>query len=201
MLTNVLPAFIAEDALFGVGREAEARIFRLSTDGFDRKNGETGFLRSLLEELLRQADALGITEVQRVRRDLNDLGVFTCLKSFVDSLPHNVPHFILVDEVQNFFLLIKSDGTLDGLSIDQMRRCMLVNCRFTFCIPLFSHLSALQDLQVAGRQQPHSLHVGGDRQQHGDVLGQSGARPGERVLDSEPSALGAPANSREGQHA
>lgn len=124
MLTKVLPALIAEHELFGVGREAEARIFQLITDGFDRKNGETGFLRSLLEELLRQADALGITEVQRVRRDLNDLGVFTCLKSFVDSLPHNVPHFILVDEVQNFFLLTKPDGTLDGPSIDQMRRCV-----------------------------------------------------------------------------
>ena len=124
MLTNVLPALIAEHELFGVGREAEARIFQLITDGFDRKNGETGFLRSLLEELLRQADALGITEVQRVRRDLNDLGVFTCLKSFVDSLPRNVPHFILVDEVQNFFLLTKPDGTLDGPSIDQMRRCV-----------------------------------------------------------------------------
>lgn len=201
MLTKVLPALIAEDELFGVGREAEARIFRLSTDGFDRKNGETGFLLSLLNELLRQAAALGITAVQSVRNDLGVLDAFTCLKSFVDLLPHNVPHFILVDEVQNFFLLIKSDGTLDGLSIDQMRRCMLVNCRFTFCIPLFSHLSALQDLQVAGRQQPHSLHVGGDWQQHGDVLGQSGARPGERVLDSQPSALGAPANSREGQRA
>lgn len=134
MLTKVLPALIAEDEFFGVGREAEACIFRLSTDGFDRKNGENGFLLSLLDELLRQADSLGFSEMQRVRQYGN---VVACLKAFVDFLPHNVPHFILVDEVQNFFLLIKSDGTLDGLSIDQMRRCMLVNCRFTFCTPLF----------------------------------------------------------------
>lgn len=108
-----------------MGREAEATVFQLSTDGFDRKNGETGFLCSLLDELLLQADALGITEVGRVRRDYRQYGnVVACLKSFVDYLPHKVPHFILVDEVQNFFLLTKLDGSLDGPSIDQMRRCV-----------------------------------------------------------------------------
>ncbi len=122
---------LAADELFGVGREAEARIFQLSTDGFDRKNGETGFLCSLLDELLQQADALGIAEVQRVRRDYRQCGnVVASLKAFVDLLPHDVPHFIMVDEVQNFFLLFKSDGTLDGLSIDQMRRRVRVKCRF-----------------------------------------------------------------------
>ena len=132
MLTKVLPALIAEDELFGVGREAGARIFRLSTDGFDRKNGETGFLLSLLNELLRQAAALGITAVQSVRNDLGVLDAFTCLKSFVDLLPHYVPHFIMVDEVQNFFLLTKPDGSLDGQSIDQMRRRVRVKLRFAF---------------------------------------------------------------------
>ena len=127
MLTKILPALIAEDELFGVGREAEARIFRLSTDGFDRKNGETGFLLSLLDELLRQADLLGYSELQRVRQYGN---VVACLKAFVDLLPHNVPHFILVDEVQNFFLLTKLDGSLDGQSVDQMRRRVRVKCCF-----------------------------------------------------------------------
>jgi hypothetical protein len=121
---------LASDELFGVGREAEARIFQLSTDGFDRKNGETGFLLSLLDELLRQAAAMGITEVRPVRQDLGVLGVVACLKSFVDLLPHNVPHFIMVDEVQNFFLLEKPDGTLDGQSINQMRRRVRVKCGF-----------------------------------------------------------------------
>lgn len=129
MLTKVLPALIAEDELFGVGHEAEARIFRLSTDGFDRKNGETGFLLSLLDELLRQADSLGFSEMQRVRQYGN---VVACLKAFVDFLPHNVPHFIMVDEVQNFFLLTKPDGSLDGQSIDQMRRRVRVKLRFAF---------------------------------------------------------------------
>jgi len=130
MLMKVLPALIAKDELFGAGREAEARIFRLSTDGFDRKNGETGFLLSLLNELLIQAAALGLADVLQVCQQFNDLDVVTRIKAFVQYLPHNVPHFILVDEVQNFFLLIKSDGTLDGLSIDQMRRRVLVKLRF-----------------------------------------------------------------------
>ena len=113
-LTKVIPALIAEDELFGVGREAEARIFLLSTDKFDRKNGETGFLGSLLDTLLNQAAALGIAEVQPVRRDLADLGVVTRLTAFIDYLPRNVPHFILVDEVQNFFLLEKDVVSADG---------------------------------------------------------------------------------------
>ncbi len=124
LLTQVLPALIANDELFGVGREAEARVFRLSTGGFDRVNGSSGFLCSLLNELLRQADALGIVEVLRVRQDMSGLDVFTRLTAFVNLLPLTVPHFILVDEVQNFFLLTKPDGTLDGPSIDQMRRCV-----------------------------------------------------------------------------
>jgi hypothetical protein len=121
-----VPALIAEDELFGVGRKAEATVFRLSTDKFDRQNGETGFLCSLLDELLRQADGLGITEVRRVRTDFN---VVARLDSFVDFLPHKVPHFILVDEVQNFFLLTKPDGSLDGSSIDQMRRYVVFLAR------------------------------------------------------------------------
>ena len=133
-MTKVLPALLAGDELFGVGREAEARIFQLSTDGFNRKNGETGFLLSFLDELLRQAAAWGIAEVQPVRQDLGVLGVVACLNSFVDLLPHNVPHFILVDEVQNFFLLEKQDGTLDGQSINQMRRCVRVSRRFNVCV-------------------------------------------------------------------
>ena len=128
VLTKVLPALIAEDELFGVGRQAEARIFLFSTDGFDRKNGETGFLKSLLTELLLQADsigAIGAANMQRVRRDMHELNdPFACLKLFVDMLPHDVQHFILVDEVQNFFLLTKPDGSLDGPSIDQMRGCV-----------------------------------------------------------------------------
>ena len=119
LLARVLPALIAEDELFGVGCKAEARLFLLSTDKFDREHGANGFLCSLLDELLRQSDAHVVAEVQRVRQFAN---VVTCLESFVDSLPHNVPHFILVDEVQNFFLLTKPDGTLDGSGIDQMRR-------------------------------------------------------------------------------
>jgi hypothetical protein len=128
LLTKVLPALIAEDEFFGVGGEAEARVFRLSTDKFDRESGSTGFLCSLLDELLLQADALGIAEVLRVRQDLNDLNVVARLDAFVNLLPHNVPHFILVDEVQNFFLLTKPDGKLDGPSIDQMRRCVWSVC-------------------------------------------------------------------------
>ncbi len=130
MLTKVLPALIAEDELFGVGREAEARIFQLSTDGFDRKNGETGFLLSLLNELLRQAAAQGLTDVLHACQQFNGLDVVTRIKAFVDLLPHNVPHFILVDEVQNVFLLTKPDGSLDGQSVEQMRRRVRVKCCF-----------------------------------------------------------------------
>jgi hypothetical protein len=126
LLNKVVPALIASDELFGVGRVAEARVFRLSTDEFDRANGEKGFLGSLLDELTQQANAMGILEVRRVRQELGDLGVVARLKAFVNFLPHNVPHFILVDEVQNFFLLTKPDGSLDGSSIDQMRRCARV---------------------------------------------------------------------------
>ena len=121
---------LAGDDLFGVGCEAEARIFQLSTDGFDRKNGETGFLLSLLNELLRQATFLGLAEVVQACQQYNNFDVFTRIRAFVDLLPHNVPHFILVDEVQNFFLFEKQDGTLDGQSINQMRRCVRVKCRF-----------------------------------------------------------------------
>jgi len=131
LLNKVLPALIVADELFGVGRAAEARMFRLSTDKFDRKNGETGFLSSLLDELTQQADRMGISEVQRV---LPNLGVVARLGSFVDFLPHNVPHFILVDEVQNFFLLTKPDGSLDGSSIDQMRRYARVCVSRTFAL-------------------------------------------------------------------
>ena len=109
-------------------------MFRLSTDKFDRKNGETGFLGSLLDELTQQANAMGILEVRRVRQELGDLGVVARLSAFVDFLPHNVPHFILVDEVQNFFLLTKSDGSLDGSSIDQMRRYASVCVSRTFTL-------------------------------------------------------------------
>jgi hypothetical protein len=197
-LTKVLPARIANDELFGVGGEAEARVFRLSTDKFDRVSGSTGFLCSLLDELLRQADALGIAEVQRVRRDYRQYGnVVSCLDAFVDYLPHTVPHFILVDEVQNFFLLTKPDGTLDGPSIDQMRRCLFMRCLPSpFDNPVRSQRAARQNLQVAGRRQPRALHVGGHWEQHGNILGQSGSRPGERLFDSEPSVFGAPANTR-----
>jgi hypothetical protein len=127
LLNKVLPALIAADELFGVGSPAEARVFRLSTDKFDRKNGETGFLSSLLDELTVQADAMGIVEVRRVREEFGDLGVVARLTAFVNFLPHTVPHFILLDEVQNFFLLTKPDGTLDGSSVDQMQRCARVS--------------------------------------------------------------------------
>ena len=189
LLARVLPALIAEDELFGVGCKAEARLFLLSTDEFDRENGVTGFLRSLLDELLRQSDALVVAKVQRVQQFAD---VVTCLDAFVDSLPHNVPHFILVDEVQNFFLLTKPDGTLDGSGIDRMRRRVFF---LSMCSPL-SHLLLWQNIQGAGRQQPNTLHVGAHGQQHGDVLGKPGAGPGERLFDPHAPARRAPANAR-----
>ena len=103
---------------------------QLSTESFDRKNGEAGFLLSLLNELLRLAAAHGLAEALQACQQFNGLDVVTRIKMFVDLLPHNVPHFILVDEVQNFFLLEKQDGTLDGQSINQMRRRVRVKCRF-----------------------------------------------------------------------
>ena len=134
LLNEVLPALIAADELFGVGRAAEARVFRLSTDKFDRANGEKGFLSSLLDELTAQANAMGISEVERVRRQLGDVGVIARLTAFVNFLPHDVQHFILVDEVQNFFLLTKPDGSLDSSSIDQMRRYARVCLPRTFAL-------------------------------------------------------------------
>jgi len=56
LLNKVLPALIAADELFGVGRATEARVFRLSTDEFDRANGEKGFLGN--EELCRAAGSV-----------------------------------------------------------------------------------------------------------------------------------------------
>ena len=131
LLSKVIPALLREDVLFGVGQAAEARVWQVDTTRFDRRNGAAGFLSSLLDKLIFLASREAIKEVAHFKPGpLPYSTVSAALEDFVFRLPRNRPTFILLDEVQNFFLLEKevvgADGTsrrvLDEGEIMTMRR-------------------------------------------------------------------------------
>ena len=131
LLFKVIPALLREDVLFGVGQAAEARVWQVDTTRFDRRNGAAGFLSSLLDKLIFLASREAIKEVAHFKPGpLPYSTVSAALEDFVFRLPRNRPTFILLDEVQNFFLLEKevvgADGTsrrvLDEGEIMTMRR-------------------------------------------------------------------------------
>jgi hypothetical protein len=131
LLTKVIPALLREDEMFGVGREAEARVWHVDTTQFNRRNGAAGFLCSLLDRLLDLAARDGIAQVACYAKGQKSYShVSSELLGFVERLPRNRPTFILLDEVQNFFLLEKSvadpkDSTqslLDHGEVITMRR-------------------------------------------------------------------------------
>jgi hypothetical protein len=131
IIRKVIPALLRDDEMFGVGRAAEARVWHLDTTDFDRRNGCTGFLCSLLDALISLAAKDGIQEVSHFKMGARAYSTVTAeLKSFISQLPRHRPTFILLDEVQNFFLLEKevmgADGVmrrvLDEGEIIQMRR-------------------------------------------------------------------------------
>ena len=131
LLTKVIPALLRKDEMFGVGRAAEARVWQVDTTLFDRRNGAAGFLCSLLDELVLQAARHGIQEVAHFRTGLRAYSAVSAeLRDFVLRLPRDRPTFILLDEVQNFFLLEKdivgangsTQRVLDEGEIMTMRR-------------------------------------------------------------------------------
>jgi hypothetical protein len=115
LLTKVIPALLREDEMFGIGRGAEARLWRVDTTNFDRRNGAAGFLSSLLDALIFQASRHGLAEVAHFKvGPLPYSTVSAALEDFVVRLPRDRPTFILLDEVQNFFLLEKDVAGADG---------------------------------------------------------------------------------------
>ena len=115
LLTKVIPALLHDDEMFGVGREAEARVWHVDTTLFDRRNGAAGFLCSLLDELVLLAARQGIQEVAHFQTGLRAYCTVTAeLRDFVLRLPCSRPTFILLDEVQNFFLLEKDVVSANG---------------------------------------------------------------------------------------
>ena len=131
ILRKFFPALLREDEMFGVGRAAEARVWHVDTTDFDRRNGATGFLCSLLDALISLAAKDNIPEVAHFQMGSRAYStVIADLKSFISQLPRQRPTFILLDEVQNFFLLEKEVAGADGVvrrvldegEVIQMRR-------------------------------------------------------------------------------
>ena len=117
LLTKVIPALLREDEMFGVGRAAEARVWHVDTTLFDRRNGAAGFLCSLLDELILLAARQGIQEVAHFQTGPRAYCTVTAeLRDFVLRLPRSRPTFILLDEVQNFFLLEKDVVGANGVT-------------------------------------------------------------------------------------
>ena len=115
LLTKVIPALLREDELFGVGKAAEARVWHVDTTSFNRRNGAAGFLCSLLDSLIELAADHGISQVAQYVKGLRAYSTVDAeLRSFIRRLPRDRPTFILLDEVQNFFLLEKDVVSADG---------------------------------------------------------------------------------------
>jgi hypothetical protein len=115
LLTKVIPALLREDEMFGVGRAAEARVWHVDTTSFNRRNGAAGFLCSLLDNLIVLAAKEGVAEVAHFQKGPRAYSTVDAdLGDFIDRLPRSRPTFILLDEVQNFFLLEKDVMSADG---------------------------------------------------------------------------------------
>jgi hypothetical protein len=115
LLTKVIPALLREDEMFGVGRAAEARVWQVDTTSFNRRNGAAGFLCSLLDSLIELAADHGILEVAHYVKGPRAYSTVDAeLRGFIRRLPRKRPTFILLDEVQNFFLLEKDVVSADG---------------------------------------------------------------------------------------
>jgi len=115
LLTKVIPALLREDEMFGVGRAAEARVWHVDTTSFNRRNGAAGFLCSLLDNLIVLAAKEGVAEVAHFQKGPRAYSTVDAdLGDFIDRLPRSRPTFILLDEVQNFFLLEKDVVSANG---------------------------------------------------------------------------------------
>lgn len=133
LLTKVIPALLREDEMFGVGQAAEARVWHVDTTLFDRRNGAAGFLCSLLDQLILLADRHGIREVAHFQMGPRAYCTVTAeLQDFVLRLPRNRPTFILLDEVQNFFLLEKDVVGADGFTQSVLDDGEIVTMRRAF---------------------------------------------------------------------
>jgi hypothetical protein len=122
--TMVLPSLVRDDPLFGAGRAAEARVLLLNADAYDVRHGVSGVLRSLQDDLVFEALRRGVHEASAFRRDARAErlgGTLSALRLLMAYLPPSRPHFILLDEVQYFFLLVKADGTPDDSAVAEMR--------------------------------------------------------------------------------
>ena len=117
LLTKVIPALLREDEMFGVGRAAEARVWHVDATDFERRSGAAGFLCSLLDALITLAAREGIQEVAHFKMGPRAYSTVTAeLKDLIFRLPRDRPTFILLDEVQNFFLLEKDVLGADGVT-------------------------------------------------------------------------------------
>ena len=117
LLSKVIPAMLREDEMFGVGKAAEARVWHVDTTSFNRRNGAAGFLCSLLDSLIELAADHGISQVAQYVKGLRAYSTVDAeLRSFIRRLPRDRPTFILLDEVQNFFLLEKDVVGANGVT-------------------------------------------------------------------------------------
>lgn len=106
VLSRFIPGLLRNHPDFGLGAAAEARFLRLGgANRFDRNYGVSGFLRSLLEVLLRETSRLGNRTSARLPpvecQYTEPLGQIDLLLS---ELPNSHQYFILLDEasVLNF---------------------------------------------------------------------------------------------------
>jgi hypothetical protein len=115
LLTKVIPALLRDDEVFGVGQSAEARVWHMDTTRFDRRNGAAGFLCSLQDTLIELAADHGISEVAHYVKGPRAYSTVSAeLEGFIRRLLRYRPTSILLDEVQNFFLLEKDVAGADG---------------------------------------------------------------------------------------
>ena len=133
LLTKVIPALLREDELFGIGGDAEVRVWHVDTTGFDKQRGAAGFLCSLLDRLLDLAAQDGMTEAALYAKGLKSYShVASDLEGFIRRLPRARPTFILLDEVQNFFLLERAVSDASGVSRRVLDESELVTMRAAF---------------------------------------------------------------------
>jgi hypothetical protein len=101
----------------------------LDASGFNLTNGAFGVMLSLQQALTTEAARRGISEAREFERDPLSKslgGTLPALQMFMDYLPRSQPHFILVDETQNLFLLRNAADQLDSGAVPHMRRVFKV---------------------------------------------------------------------------